>query len=98
MGVHRLTGLSGGDQSFYDPVREELKEPRLTGTSYSFTDDGYYEEAVYLAISNREVPGNETLASFSLLPSMGLTILTTTGHISSYDPFVRQRCYAMATW
>ena len=28
-------------------------EPNLTGISYSFTDDGYYEEAYYRAISNR---------------------------------------------
>lgn len=28
-------------------------EPNLTGISYSFTNDGYYEEAYYRAISNR---------------------------------------------
>ena len=28
-------------------------EPPLTGFSYSFTDDGHYEEAFYRAISNR---------------------------------------------
>ena len=28
-------------------------EPTLTGFSYSFTDDGHYEEAYYRAISNR---------------------------------------------
>lgn len=40
-------------KDFYDPVTEEMKEPRLTGTSFSFTDDGYFEEALYLAIANR---------------------------------------------
>ena len=29
-------------------------EPELTGISYSFTDDGHYEEAYYRAISNRK--------------------------------------------
>ena len=28
-------------------------EPPLTGISYSFTDDGFFEEAYYRAISNR---------------------------------------------
>lgn len=51
---HRLkyTNLS---QDFYDPVIEDMKEPRLTGTSFSFTDDGYFEEALYLVISNRKL-------------------------------------------
>lgn len=37
---------------FYDPVNEKIFEPALTGFSYSFTDDGHYEEAYYRAISN----------------------------------------------
>lgn len=40
-------------QSFYDPVNDNLIEPELAGISYSFTSDGYYEEAYYRAISNR---------------------------------------------
>lgn len=28
-------------------------EPALTGFSYSFTDDGRFEEAYYRAVSNR---------------------------------------------
>ncbi len=40
-------------QGFYDPVNEKIFEPSLTGFSYSFTDDGYFEEAYYRAISNR---------------------------------------------
>ncbi|PWW74031.1 hypothetical protein C7212DRAFT_284053 [Tuber magnatum] len=42
--------------SFYDPVNEKFFEPALTGTSYSFTDDGFYEEAVYLALANPTNP------------------------------------------
>ncbi|KAI9877807.1 MAG: Reversal of tor2 lethality [Pleopsidium flavum] len=38
---------------FYDPVKEKMIEPALTGISYSFTDDGHFEEAYYRAISNR---------------------------------------------
>lgn len=30
-----------------------MHEPDLTGISYSFTDDGHFEEAYYRAISNR---------------------------------------------
>ncbi|MCJ1232280.1 Reversal of tor2 lethality [Varicellaria rhodocarpa] len=41
---------------FYDPVNERMFEPNLTGISYSFTDDGYYEEAYYRAISNPTTP------------------------------------------
>ena len=40
-------------QGFYDPVNERIFEPVLTGFSYSFTDDGHYEEAYYRAVSNR---------------------------------------------
>ncbi|KAI9830688.1 MAG: Reversal of tor2 lethality [Phylliscum demangeonii] len=42
--------------AFYDPVNEKLFEPTLTGISYSFTDDGFYEEAHYRAISNPQEP------------------------------------------
>ena len=37
---------------FYDPVKDKMTEPALTGISYSFTVDGYYEEAYYRAGSN----------------------------------------------
>ena len=33
-----------------------MYEPDLTGISYSFTDDGHFEEAYYRAISNRTYP------------------------------------------
>ncbi|KAM0801742.1 chaperone for protein-folding within the ER, fungal-domain-containing protein [Usnea florida] len=41
---------------FYDPVNEKIFEPALTGFSYSFTDDGHYENAYYRAISNPADP------------------------------------------
>jgi len=41
-------------QGFYDPVNDKMFEPPLTGFSYSFTDDGFFEEAYYRAISNRK--------------------------------------------
>jgi Chaperone for protein-folding within the ER, fungal len=40
---------------FYNPVTDRLTEPNHPGISYSFTEDGYYEEAYYRAISNREL-------------------------------------------
>lgn len=39
-------------QGFYDPVNERFLEPDLTGISYSFTADGWYEEAFYRAVAN----------------------------------------------
>ncbi|EJS44165.1 rot1p [Saccharomyces arboricola H-6] len=41
---------------FYDPVDELLIEPSLPGLSYSFTEDGYYEEATYQVSSNPKDP------------------------------------------
>ncbi|KAL8780491.1 MAG: hypothetical protein Q9213_006451 [Squamulea squamosa] len=41
---------------FYDPVNEKMFEPPLTGFSYSFTDDGFYEVAYYRAGSNPAQP------------------------------------------
>lgn len=41
---------------FYDPVNDKFAEPALPGISYSFTDDGYYEEAYYRAVSNPTTP------------------------------------------
>jgi len=37
-------------------VNEKFIEPSLTGISYSFTDDGHYEESYYRAISNPTIP------------------------------------------
>ncbi|KUJ10341.1 uncharacterized protein LY89DRAFT_689620 [Mollisia scopiformis] len=41
---------------FYNPVNDSFIEPSHTGISYSFTSDGYYEEAYYRAISNPTNP------------------------------------------
>ena len=41
-------------QGFYDPVNEKMFEPDLTGFSYSFTKDGFYESAYYRAVANRK--------------------------------------------
>ncbi|GAD95896.1 hypothetical protein CIMG_08168 [Paecilomyces variotii No. 5] len=46
--------ITGPD--FYDPVNEKFKEPSHTGISYSFTEDGYYEEAYYRAVANPSSP------------------------------------------
>ncbi|ABN67755.1 suppressor of tor2 [Scheffersomyces stipitis CBS 6054] len=37
---------------FYDPEDELLIEPDLPGISYSFTEDGHYEEALYRVVGN----------------------------------------------
>ena len=41
---------------FYDPVDELLIEPSLPGISYSFTDDGWFEEATYQVSGNPRDP------------------------------------------
>lgn len=41
---------------FYDPVHDVFIEPSHTGISYSFTADGFYEEAYYRAVSNPTEP------------------------------------------
>ncbi|KAF7504043.1 hypothetical protein GJ744_002872 [Endocarpon pusillum] len=41
---------------FYNPVTDRLTEPNHPGISYSFTEDGHYEEAYYRAISNPTQP------------------------------------------
>ncbi|PSS25560.1 hypothetical protein M430DRAFT_25346 [Amorphotheca resinae ATCC 22711] len=41
---------------FYNPVNDSFIEPSLTGISYSFTIDGFYEEAYYRAVSNPTKP------------------------------------------
>lgn len=40
-------------QGFYNPTSDQFVEPSHPGISYSFTDDGYYEEAYYRAIADR---------------------------------------------
>jgi hypothetical protein len=43
-------------QKFYDPVNEKLIEPERPGISYSFSADGFFEEAYYRAVANRTLP------------------------------------------
>lgn len=45
--------LTNRIQKFYDPVNEMMFEPDHTGISYSFTADGFFEEAYYRAVANR---------------------------------------------
>lgn len=46
-------------------------EPDITGISYSFTSDGYYEEAYYRALSNRK---NQTVIATDQLLMMNTAI------------------------
>ncbi|CDR46636.1 CYFA0S24e01662g1_1 [Cyberlindnera fabianii] len=50
--------------SFYDPVDELLIEPALPGISYSFTEDGYWEEAIYQVTAN---PKNHSCPTAALI-------------------------------
>ncbi|OAL34733.1 hypothetical protein AYO20_05928 [Fonsecaea nubica] len=69
---------------FYDPVADKLIEPELAGISYSFTSDGYYEEAYYRAVSNPTTPQCPSLimqwqhGTYSL-PGNGSIVLTPFG-------------------
>ncbi|KAK6531617.1 Reversal of tor2 lethality [Orbilia ellipsospora] len=42
--------------AFYDPVGEKFLEPRLPGTAFSFTNDGYFEESIYTVVGNPTNP------------------------------------------
>lgn len=41
---------------FYNPINDSFIEPSHTGISYSFTADGFYEEAYYRAVANPTNP------------------------------------------
>ncbi|KAB2576747.1 putative protein rot1 protein [Lasiodiplodia theobromae] len=41
---------------FYNPTNDSMIEPALPGISYSFTSDGFWEEALYRAIANPAAP------------------------------------------
>lgn len=43
--------------SFYNPINDSFTEPSHTGISYSFSVDGFYEEAYYQTIANRTCVG-----------------------------------------
>lgn len=53
---------------FFDPVDELLIEPSLPGVSYSFTEDGHFEEALYRITSN---PKNHSCPSAVLIYQHG---------------------------
>ena len=38
---------------FYDPVADKFTEPKHAGIAYSFTSDGWFEQAYYRSIPNR---------------------------------------------
>ncbi|KAK3678284.1 Reversal of tor2 lethality [Recurvomyces mirabilis] len=63
---------------FYDPLNENLIEPSRTGISYSFTQDGYYEEAYYRAVSN---PQNPSCPSGIMQWQHGSWVMNTTGSL-----------------
>ncbi|KAK9381395.1 chaperone for protein-folding within the ER, fungal-domain-containing protein [Kockiozyma suomiensis] len=66
---------------FYDPIDELLIEPRLPGISFSFTDDGHYEEAFYLVTSNPTTPSCPTAV---LQYQHGKYVLNQNGSISMF--------------
>lgn len=63
---------------FYDPVSELLIEPDLPGISYSFTDDGHYEEALYRVTSN---PQNHSCPTATLIYQHGKYELLSNGSL-----------------
>lgn len=63
---------------FYDPVDELLIEPALPGISYSFTEDGYFEEATYQVSGN---PQNHSCPTAVLVYQHGKYEVLTNGSI-----------------
>lgn len=45
---------------FFNPLTDSLLEPNHTGVSYSFTDDGFYESAIYTITGNPTDPACPT--------------------------------------
>lgn len=43
-------------EGFYNPSNDSMLEPALPGISYSFTSDGFWEEALFRAIANPANP------------------------------------------
>ncbi|KAI6805309.1 hypothetical protein KC367_g8000 [Hortaea werneckii] len=64
--------------AFYDPLNEELIEPERTGISYSFTADGWYENAYYRAIPN---PRDPKCPSAIMQWQHGNWVMNTTGSL-----------------
>lgn len=68
---------------FYDPIDELLIEPSLPGISYSFTNDGFWEEAIYQVSGN---PRNPACPSGVLMFQHGKFELLSNGTLMLY-PF-----------
>ncbi|CAI4035671.1 hypothetical protein SMKI_13G3220 [Saccharomyces mikatae IFO 1815] len=64
---------------FYDPVDELLIEPSLPGLSYSFTEDGWYEEATYQVSGN---PRDPTCPKASLIYQHGTYNISENGTLT----------------
>ncbi|VUG19436.1 DEBR0S5_02740g1_1 [Brettanomyces bruxellensis] len=64
---------------FYDPVDELLIEPALTGISYSFTEDGFFEEALYQVTPN---PQNHSCAAAALIFQHGTYEVASSGKLT----------------
>lgn len=63
---------------FYDPVDELLIEPALPGISYSFTEDGYWEEAIYQVSPN---PRNHSCPAAVLIFQHGTYTMGSNGSL-----------------
>lgn len=63
---------------FYDPVDELIIEPDLPGISYSFTEDGHFEEALYRITSD---PQNHSCAVASITYQHGTYDLLSNGSL-----------------
>jgi hypothetical protein len=68
-----LTPCMNG-QGFYDPVADKLIEPDLAGISYSFTADGFYEEAYYRSIPNRMFVYSNWLLRYSFVTAVTVPV------------------------
>lgn len=66
---------------FYDPVDELLIEPSLPGLCYSFTEDGYFEEATYQVTANPEEP---TCPQAALIYQHGKYVVQDNGTLTLY--------------
>lgn len=64
---------------FYDPVDELLIEPALTGISYSFTEDGFFEEALYQVTPNSQ---NHSCATAALIFQHGTYKVASSGKLT----------------
>jgi len=79
---------------FYDPVNEKLIEPERPGISYSFSADGFFEEAYYRAVANPNDPKCPSAimqwqhGSFTKQPNGSLVLvpIAVDGRQLYYDP------------